>query len=161
MRQLKPKGVLERSAGADLFKHTLSRIPSIYGRMVYLASLRDQNSGAYRHHGLSQAFGRDESTKALQASHIKTFREWLQLPLRDKSADLIEYLESLGDPRSVVVRHWLLSGVYLTCVPDAASKAERAHYAGDTEALIHTLIHAALTRVAAGDGLGPKSSRRK
>jgi len=61
MRRFKPKGVLERSAAADLWKHTLSRIPTAYGRLMYLGSLRDPNSGIYRHHGLSAAFGREES----------------------------------------------------------------------------------------------------
>jgi hypothetical protein len=152
MRQLKPRGVLERSAGADLFKHTLSSIPTVYGRMAYLASLRDPNSGVYRHHGLGVAFGRDQSIRALQSSHTKVFREWLNLPLRRKSSDLVEYLEGLGDPRGVVVRHWLRSRGYLTCIPDAASKAERELYTGDVEALLNALNH-----VAGGAALGPKS----
>jgi hypothetical protein len=135
--------VLERSAGADLFKHTLSRIPTVYGRVVYLSSLRDTNSGIYRHHGLSTKFGREESVRALQASHTKTFREWLKLPLRNKSSDLIEYLESLGDPRGVVVLYWLRSQVYLTCIPDSATKAERALYTADIEALLQAISHVA------------------
>jgi hypothetical protein len=156
MRQLKPRGVLERSAGADLFRHTLSNIPTIYGRMAYLASLRDPNSGIYRHHGLGASFGREQSMHALQLSHTRTFREWLKLSLRDKSSDLIEYLESLGDPRGVVVRHWLRSRTYLTCIPDSATRAEQALYTGDIEVLLQTLIH-----VAVADAPGPRSSRRK
>jgi hypothetical protein len=45
--------MLERSATADLFKNTLSRIPTLFGRLAYLASLRDSNSGIYRHYGLA------------------------------------------------------------------------------------------------------------
>jgi hypothetical protein len=156
MRQFKPKGVLERSASADLFRHTLSSIPTIYGRMAYLASLRDPNSGLYRHHGLSTGFGREQSMRALQLSHTKTFREWLRLPLREKSSDLIEYLESLGDPRGMVVRHWLRSRSYLTFIPDAATKAEQQLYTGDLEALLQALIH-----VAGGEAPGPGSWPRK
>jgi len=143
MRQLKPKGVLERSVGADLFKHTLSHIPTVYGRIVYLASLRDPNSGTYRHHGLSASFGREQSIRALQLNHARAFREWLRLSLSAKSSDLIEYLDSLTDPRAVVARHWLRSRSYLTCVPDAATRAERELYTVDLEALLEVLSHGA------------------
>src|SRR5580704_2341355 len=103
MPRFKLKGTLERNALADLWKHTLSQIPSTYGRLVYLASLRDANSGAYRHHGLSAAFGREESLGALRKSHEDTFREWLSLPLSDKSADLIVHFQNVQEnPRQVV-----------------------------------------------------------
>src|SRR6202171_603321 len=103
MPRFKLKGMLERNALADLWKHTLSQIPSTYGRVVYLASLRDANSGIYRHHGLSAAFGREESLSALRKSHEDAFREWLNLPLPDKSADLVAYFQSLDEnPRQVV-----------------------------------------------------------
>ena len=81
MPRFKLKGTLERDAVADLWKHTLSQIPTTYGRLVYLASLRDPNSGSYRHHGLSAAFGREQSTYALRTSHEQTFLQWLNLPL--------------------------------------------------------------------------------
>ena len=87
MPRFKPKGSLERTAADDLWKHTLSRIPAVYGRLMYLTSLRDPNSGLYRHHGLSAAFGRDESSKPLKQSHERTFLEWLKLPLPDKNRD--------------------------------------------------------------------------
>ena len=64
MPRFKVKGALERSAAEDLWRHTLSRIPTLFGRIAYLASLRDPNSGIYRHHGLSAVFGRDESSNA-------------------------------------------------------------------------------------------------
>src|ERR1700694_6317533 len=91
MPRFKLKGMLERNALADLWKHTLSQIPNTYGRLVYLASLRDPNSGAYRHYGLSAAFGREQSTSALRQSHEDTFLAWLNLPLAEKNADFRAY----------------------------------------------------------------------
>lgn len=41
----------------DLWRRTLSGIPSIYGRLAFLASLRDVNTGRYEHHGLAMIFG--------------------------------------------------------------------------------------------------------
>jgi hypothetical protein len=136
MPRFKPKGMLERNALADLWKHTLSRIPSIYGRLVYLASLRDPNSGFYRHHGLSAAFGREDSARALQESHEQTFAEWLQLPLAEKSSDLREYLEGLDDEAALVTTTWLRTGRHRTLAPDRATRAQNAHFHNDMEILL-------------------------
>jgi len=136
MPRFRPKGMLERNALADLWKHTLSQIPSTYGRLVYLASLRDANSGTYRHHGLSAAFGREESLSALRKSHEDTFREWLGLPLSAKSADLTAHFQSLEEnPRQIVT--YLARGTpYLSQAPDSASPAQRRQFRSEIEILL-------------------------
>src|SRR5277367_3968188 len=146
MPRFKPKSVLERSAVGDLWKHTLSRIPTLYGRLWYLAYLRDPNSGAYRHHGLSAVFGREESGKALRESHERAFVEWLKLSLAEKRDDLVNYLDSLEDSQALatestpvteqrlVVEHWLRSGIYRTMAPSAARPVETELFCRDLEA---------------------------
>src|SRR5260370_980835 len=111
MPRFKAVAKLERTALADLWKHTLSRIPTVSGRLAYLATLRDPASGAYRHHGLFASFGRDEAVRALRESHHKEFQVWLTLPLAEKSEDLREYLLRLEDPLADVVNHWIKSGI--------------------------------------------------
>jgi hypothetical protein len=155
LRNLKPRGTLDRSATADLFRHTLSRIPSVYGRLLYLSALRDPNTGTYRHYGLAAAFGRDQSISALQTCHTKTFREWLKLPLRDKHADLVSYLETLEDPKGLVVDYWTESQGYLGCVPESASKAEYTDFVTGIERLLGMV-----SRAAGGASRDPKTSRR-
>jgi hypothetical protein len=136
MPRFKLKGSLERSALADLWKHTLSKIPNLYGRLMYLGGLRDPNSGIYRHHGLATAFGREESGKALRASHEQTFAEWLNLPLAEKSRDLAAYLATLEDPPNEAVNHWLRTKTYRSQVPTSARTAERELFYGDLETLL-------------------------
>jgi len=142
MPRVKLTGGLERSAAEDLWKHTLSQIPTVYGRVTYLASLRDQNSGIYRHHGLAVIFGREESSKALRDSHQEVFAEWLNLSLKDKWRDLAQYFESLEEPLGMVVAHLLDSGIYKTQVPDSARKMERELFCADLEALLQTVRNA-------------------
>src|SRR5579859_4178934 len=151
MPRFKPKGMLERTALADLWKHTLSQIPTLYGRLVYLASLRDPNSGVYRHHGLSAAFGREESSQALKHSHERIFSEWLTLPLADKSSDLGNYLQSLDDPQGMVVSHWLRSDHYRAQIPDSARPMESELFHGDLEALLQILRNASAAEPPARD----------
>ena len=142
MPRFKPKGMLERNALADLWKHTLSRISSVYGRLTYLASLRDPNSGQYRHHGLSTAFGRDESTLAMRESHQQVFKEWLKLPLSEKALDLGEYLTGLDETPAVVASNWLGSGHYNTLMPDRVTRPQQAQFRQELEILLQMLKNA-------------------
>lgn len=139
MPRFKPKGVLERTAVNDLWKHTLSRIPTVFGRLAYLASLRDPNSGIYRHHGLSTAFGRDESVRALRSSHEEAFLEWLRLPLAEKHDDLRKYLMTVEDPSKTVVDHWIQSRAYRLQIPTAARPVEGELYCTELEALLEVM----------------------
>ncbi len=151
MPRFKPKGMLERTAVDDLWKHTLSRIPTVYGRLAYLSGLRDPNSGIYRHHGLSAAFGRDESGRALRRSHEEIFLQWLNLALAEKHADLQSYLAALEDPSRTVVDHWLHSRSYKTQIPSAARPAEGDLYCSELEALLELMQN---DRSAGGSGQG-------
>jgi hypothetical protein len=151
--RLKVTAPLERGAAADLFRHTLSRIPSVFGRLLYLGSLRDPHTGAYRHDGLAAAFGPDLSQQALRLSHNRVFREWLRMSLEQKHSDLSAYLDTLESPRSKVVNYWLESETYRSCVPGAASRAERAYFSSDVEELLE------LISFAAGGSRARKSSR--
>jgi hypothetical protein len=146
MPRFRPMAKLERNALADLCKHTLSRIPTVSGRLIYLATLRDLNSGTYRHHGLITAFGRDEAVKALRESHQSAFQEWLNLPLSEKNDDLSDYLLSLDEPPDEVVRHWLQSGVYRGYVPASAMKAESDLFCKDLEILLELRRNDAIRR---------------
>jgi hypothetical protein len=146
MPRFRPMAKLERSALADLCKHTLSHIPTVSGRLVYLATLRDSHSGTYRHHGLISAFGRDEAVKALRESHEAAFQQWLNLPLAEKNDDLREYLLALEEPQEEIVGHWLQSGVFRSYVPASAKKAETDLFCRDLETLLELLRNEAIRR---------------
>ena len=139
MPRSKAKGTLDRSAAADLFRNTLAHIETTYGRLVYLAALRDTNTGVYRHHGLSILFGRDASVQAIRTSHEDAFEEWNRLPLETKYQDLKDYLTSLEDSRTAFA-HWRQSKVYLAYIPASATEAERGLFSSDLEALLEAMI---------------------
>lgn len=139
MPRFRPKGMLERNALADLWKHTLSQIPSTYGRLAYLASLRDANSGIYRHHGLSAAFGREESLSALRKSHEDTFQEWLNFRLPYKCADLVTYFQNVDENPRQVVRYLARATPYLSQVPDSASPAQRRQFKMEMEIMLELI----------------------
>ena len=140
MRKKASEG-LDRSVNADLWRNTLSGIPSLYGRLSYLAALRDPNSGRYEHHGLALVFGADEAHKGLRQSHSEVFAEWLQLDLEGQHADLALYLSGLGENRSEVMTTWMQVKHYQTLVPSSIRGLERRLYLANLGALIQLMAN--------------------
>jgi hypothetical protein len=139
MPNLPSKGSLERGPASDLWRNTLSQIPSVFGRLVYLSSLRSVNSGLYEHHGLSLVFGPRAANEALRSSHEEAFREWLTYDLRGQKVDLELYLSGLVSQRAAVVETWLRLNPYRNVVPLAAGKAEQDLFLMDFKAVLELL----------------------
>ncbi len=155
MPRFKVKGVLERSAAVDLWKRTLSGIPTAYGRLTYLASLRDPNSGIYRHHGLAATFGREESTRALRESHERCFLEWLGLDLESKTGDLREYIAGLDDPPDVILKYLLTTASSEYQLPDRSLPMERQLFHRDLNAITAVVRRGIGRGVTRGSAAGP------
>ncbi len=130
---------LERTAAADLWRNTLSQIPSTFGKIFYLTSLRSPVTGKYEHHGLALVFGSDEAARALRKSHIQAFEEWLSFNLEQQKADLDLYLASALEDRHAIVENWLSVKNYRTFIPASSKTVQRRLYIADIEALIALL----------------------
>lgn len=115
---------------------TLSRIPTLYGRLAYLTSLRDSNSGRYAHHGLALAFGEHQAHHALSKSHLETFREWLRMPVKHQRADLELYWSEQETQKASLLDNWQKLTPYRNLIPANASDAERALFLDDIESII-------------------------
>lgn len=133
---------IERTAAADLWRNTLSQIPSVFGRLVYLSSLRNPVTGKYEHHGLALVFGSDEASRALRKSHVQEFSEWLSFDLEQQKADLDLYLSGMLEDKPAIVEMWLSVRTYRTFIPASAKTVERRLYTADIEALIALLKNA-------------------
>jgi hypothetical protein len=137
--ELKPKSVLERGAANDLWRHTLSQIPTVFGRLVYLNSLRDQNTGRYEHHGMNLVFGEKQAGRALRDSHRRAFEEWLGFGLEQQKADLDLYLSELLDEKRLILEHWLASTPYRNLIPQGTRSEEKDLFMADMRALLELL----------------------
>lgn len=131
--------IWDRTASSDLWIRTLVQIPSLFGRLAYLSSLRDVNTDQYQHHGLSSIFGEEQTHRALRDSHEKTFGEWLSYNLEHQKADLDLYLSSLDTPRKTLLQTWLRLAPYKNFIPSTAMTPERGHYLLKLEMLLQLL----------------------
>ncbi len=130
---------LERGAAADLWRNTLSQIPTTFGRLVYLSSLRDSNTGTYDHYGLAQVFGVKDADRTLRQSHTQVFSEWLNLNLEQQKGDLEEYLSGLEEDVDALVATWIRLAPYRNLIPPRAREVEKKLYLSDFEIVMELL----------------------
>ncbi|MBM3736890.1 MAG: hypothetical protein FJW39_13990 [Acidobacteria bacterium] len=130
---------LDRSSASDLWRHSLAHIPTTFGRLVYLSSLRNSNNGRYEHHGLALMFGPSEAHNTLFESHKRAFAEWLNYDLEMQQADLDLYFASLSENRSTLVETWLRLAPYRNFVPATVRVPERQLYLTDLETLLESM----------------------
>lgn len=129
----------ERGAVADLWRTTCARIPSVYGRLLYLSSLRNPDTGHYSHEGLTQIFGEAEADRALRQVHNQTFSEWLCFDLEHQKADLDLYLSAFGQKKHRTVDSWDKLKPYRGVVPSSASAVSIQYFESNFQTLLDLL----------------------
>lgn len=139
MRGTDKRAPVHTDAAFDVWRHTLSQIPSLFGRLVYLASLRDPNTGKYEHHGLALVFSEEEANKSLRSSHSAAFAEWIRFGLEQQKADLDLYLSQFFENKVLVIENWLRLTPYRNLLPASVRGTERKLYLADLEALLGIL----------------------
>ena len=101
----------------DLLNRTLTRIPCDLGRLIYLASTRDYNTGNYYHEGLSSRFSPEVARKALEIAHRQTFYKLSAFSLEHLVADLETYLKSSKENPQDFLRTWQKLEPYRVAIP--------------------------------------------
>lgn len=120
-----------RAPGAILWRKTLSQVPTVFGRLAFLASLRNTATGRYSHDALLRILGPEDTDRALCNSHHQVFSEWLRFSLAEQKSDLDEYLSVAGSSRRAFDYHHLM--------PPTARDVERQLYLTDLETLLELL----------------------
>lgn len=123
----------------DLWRRTLSQVPTTFGRIAYLASLRDPNTGRYQHFGLAQIYSEENADRALRQSHMQVFAEWLNYSIEQQKSDLEEYLRSVDANRARILKTWTTLAPYRNLLPTGASEAERQLFVSDLEIILELL----------------------
>ena len=118
-----------KGPGDDMWRKTLSQISTVFGRLVFLASLRDESTGRYAHELLIRLQGTDEADRTLCHSHQQIFSQWISSPLAEQKRDLDQYVSEVGGRVQSLWR-------YRNVVPPMARDVERQLYLTDFETLL-------------------------
>jgi hypothetical protein len=131
--------VSDREVIDETWGRELAEIETAYGRLVYLASLRDSNSGRYEHYAIEPGCRERVHTYFLRL-HEAIFREWVNFTLQRKKADIDLYIRGLASVnRSELIDAWLRLTPYKNLVPAAICGPDRETHISDFEAILGLL----------------------
>jgi hypothetical protein len=99
-----------REAELDCFPNDLTRL-------LYLASLRDCNSGRYLHPTLSAHIGSEMANEGLRALHVQVFWRLLALPVSGFVSQLLEYIRYTRTEQARVLETWQSLEAYRATPP--------------------------------------------
>lgn len=101
----------------DFSTRTLAAIPSEFGRLIYLASLRDLGSGRYSHAGLEALYPAADVQETLSKAHREICESILETPLAGQEKDLTFCLRGFEAESAEVVGNWRELESYRALLP--------------------------------------------
>ena len=125
---------MARQPVAEIWRRIVSGIPTRFGQLVFLSTLRDAATGRYTHPAVATAMDAEDTDRLVRNTHQRVFQQWLGFSLAEQQADLGEYLSIGGGPRHALP--------YRQLVPPTAREVERQLYLTDLETLLELLRHA-------------------
>jgi hypothetical protein len=132
------------SAGAEVIEQCvresgLDFLPNDLTRMLYLASLRDCNSGRYLHPTLSERLGNDTADEGLRECHMQTFRRLLTIPISDYVTQVEEYIRYTRMTKTSVLQTWQSLQAYRATTPVLALPLYREMFCFNVEVALMVL----------------------
>jgi hypothetical protein len=106
-----------RAAYDDLCQRTLTKVPGDLNRLIYLASMRDYNSGRYHHAGLEGQFSEEAAREALETAHRELFWKLTTCPLEELVRQLESYVQMSHEPPEELLRTWRTLRPYHVAIP--------------------------------------------
>ena len=123
----------------DFTATTLAAIPNVYGRLIYIASLRDLSSGRYEHAGLAAVYPPEGVQEAMKFCHGEIFSRVLEMPLSVQEQDLGECLEAMAGPVGATIAHWRQLESYRILPPEDAPDYLRELFFSNLRVLLEIL----------------------
>lgn len=124
---------------ADVRAQTLDRMEGQFSRLIYLASLRDYNTGRYHHDGLESRYPGDAVDEGLRQCHIRVFEDLVAQSLEAQTQDLISFFLSLKESRSRLVKAWQRLRSHQILPPENCHPLARELYDKNIEIILRIL----------------------
>ena len=100
----------------------LSALPNDLTRLIYLASIRDYNSGTYRHPVVSRQFESTAAHRAFQVCHQEVFARLIADPVNKYVEQLEGYIRYSRAERNLFIASWKALQAYRAAIPMQASR---------------------------------------
>ena len=130
-----------QEACEDLENRTLASLPGCFGRLIYLASMRDYNTGQYYHEGLVNRFSERVADEAITRSHREAFQHLLRSPLAEMVSELERYVASTSAETDQLLETWERLQPYRIAVPAQSSPALAQFFTSNVKIALAILKH--------------------
>lgn len=132
----------ETDGSEALCLRDLSRIETHYGRLVYLAALRNPDNGRYEHYGSTPGTTSNlAASRSLKQIHEAIFKDWVLFSLERKKLEIETYIQSINEERKpeLLIDAWLRLEPYRNLVPAAVQGPDRQRHISDIETILGLL----------------------
>ena len=89
----------------DLVVYYLEPLHGTYGRLAYLAGLRNPDTGKHVHEKLAAVYGEEPVAEAVAKAHEELFERLLEMPLAQQEEDLRTYVDALPNGKEWNDKH--------------------------------------------------------
>lgn len=104
-------------AADDLRRRSLASYPRPLDRLIYLASMRDYNTGLYYHDGLASRYSAEVACEAMADCHREAFRQLVRNSLEELVQQLEAYMASTHTSPADFVTAWKGLEPYRVAIP--------------------------------------------
>jgi hypothetical protein len=115
---------------SDFVDLALSKIPSSFGKLTFLAGLRDDSTGRYTDPLAALAYGKVLDA-VLERRHREIFFAWLVLDLATQSTQVAQHLAVDDKDQNTLIEQWIQERLYEKLIPSAAGEVERKLFVSD------------------------------
>ena len=123
----------------DFTATTLASIPNMFGRLVYIASLRDLSTGHYEHAGLEALYSPEAVQESMECCHYEIFQKILETPLSIQAQDLSDCLQGMSGTYDATLANWRQMEAYRVLPPGNAPDYLRELFFSNLRALLEIL----------------------
>jgi hypothetical protein len=123
----------------DFTLTTLAGIPTLFGRLTYIASLRDLSTGRYQHAGLAALYPDEPVQQSLELCHEQLFERVLETSLEAQLEDFRSCLGSMEGGLPVAVPHWLRMEAFRVLMPEHSPDYLKELFCSNLRALLEIL----------------------
>lgn len=107
----------KNAAVEDILRALRLSLPNDLSQMIFLATLRDNNSGHYYHPEVARRFSVEVADRAMLACHRKIYERVVALTLEDLTDQLDVYVATVRAPRERVIESWTKLQAYRATIP--------------------------------------------
>lgn len=101
----------------DVMRALRASLPNDLSRLIFLATLRDNNSGHYYHPEVAQRFSVEVADRAMLACHHQIYERVVALPLEDLTDQLEAYMATVPAPKERLIESWTKLRAYRATIP--------------------------------------------